>query len=54
MAGHLGHDRITSKNHDLVSIDEENNLLIVKGSIPGSVDGYCVIRSAKKAAPKKD
>ena len=47
MAGHMGNVRITSKNHKLVNIDEENNLLIVKGSIPGPVDGYCVIRSSK-------
>lgn len=52
MAGHMGHVRITSKNHELVNIDEENNLLIVKGSIPGPADGYCVIRSSKKTAAK--
>ena len=48
MAGHMGHCRITTKNHDLVEIDEEKNLLIVKGSIPGPAGGYCIIRSAKK------
>ncbi len=53
MAGHMGHVRITSKNHELVNIDEDNNLLIVKGSIPGPADGYCIIRSAKKAGVKK-
>lgn len=48
MAGHLGNVRVTSKNHELVNIDEENGLLVVKGSIPGPADGYCVIRSSKK------
>jgi len=48
MAGHMGHCRVTAKNHDLVEIDEEKNLLIVKGSIPGPAGGYCIIRSAKK------
>jgi len=48
MAGHMGNCRITTKNHDLVEIDEEKNLLIVKGSIPGPAGGYCIIRSAKK------
>jgi len=52
MAGHMGFVRITSKNHKLVDIDEENNLLVVKGSIPGPVDGYCVIHSSKKAVVK--
>ena len=49
MAGHMGNCRVTVKNHELVSIDEEKNLLIVKGSIPGPAGGYCVVRSAKKA-----
>jgi large subunit ribosomal protein L3 len=49
MAGHMGNCRVTTKNHDLVAIDEEKNLLVVKGSIPGPAGGYCIIRSAKKA-----
>jgi large subunit ribosomal protein L3 len=48
MSGHMGDRRITTKNHDMVAIDEEKNLLIVKGSIPGPAGGYCIIRSAKK------
>jgi len=48
MAGRMGGCRITAKNHALVAIDEEQNLLIVKGSIPGPAGGYCIIRSAKK------
>ena len=48
MAGHMGNCRVTTKNHDLVEIDEEKNLLIVKGSVPGPAGGYCIIRSAKK------
>lgn len=49
MAGHMGHSRITVKNHELVAIDKEKNLLVVKGSIPGPAGGYCVVSSAKKA-----
>ena len=48
MAGHMGNRRITVKNHELVAIDEEKNLLVVKGSVPGPASGYCIIRSAKK------
>ncbi len=48
MAGHMGNCRVTSKNHDLVTIDEENNLLVVKGSVPGPAGGYVIVRSAKK------
>jgi len=49
MAGHSGDVRITTKNHELVDIDENKNLLVVKGSIPGPAGGYCIIRSAHKA-----
>ena len=49
MAGHMGNCRITTKNHRLVSIDEEKNLLVVKGAIPGPAGCYCWVRSAKKA-----
>ncbi len=48
MAGHMGNCRVTTKNHRLVSIDEEKNLLVVKGAVPGPSGGYCVVRSAKK------
>lgn len=48
MAGQMGNVRVTVKNHELVNIDEEKNLLIVKGSVPGPAGGYCIIRSALK------
>lgn len=48
MAGHMGNRRITTKNHRLVAIDEEKNLLVVKGAVPGPAGGYCLVRSAKK------
>ncbi len=47
MAGHMGMDRVTAKNHVLVSIDEERNLLVVKGTVPGPTGGYCVVKTAK-------
>jgi large subunit ribosomal protein L3 len=53
MAGHLGNTRVTTKNHELVSIDEEKNLLVVKGSIPGSAGSYCIVKSAKKGKARK-
>ncbi len=48
MAGHMGNCRITTKNHRLVGIDEDKNLLVVKGAVPGPAGGYCLVRSAKK------
>jgi large subunit ribosomal protein L3 len=49
MAGHLGNHRATEKNHSLVAIDEEKNLLVVKGSVPGPSGSYVIVRSARKA-----
>jgi large subunit ribosomal protein L3 len=49
MAGHLGNHRATEKNHSLVAIDEEKNLLVVKGSVPGPSGGYVIVRSAQEA-----
>ncbi len=48
MGGHMGTDRVTTKNHSLVSIDEEKNLLVVKGAVPGPAGGYCIVRTAKR------
>ncbi len=48
MAGHMGNHRVTTKNHCLVAVDEEKNLLVVKGSVPGPAGGYCIVRSAKR------
>jgi large subunit ribosomal protein L3 len=47
MAGHLGNHRATEKNHSLVAIDEERNLLMVKGCVPGSSGSYVVVRSSQ-------
>jgi large subunit ribosomal protein L3 len=47
MGGHMGDRRVTTKNHLLVAIDEENNLLVVKGTVAGPSGGYCVVKTAK-------
>ena len=48
MGGHMGAERVTVKTHRLVSIDQENNLLVIKGSVPGAAGGYVVVRSSQK------
>ena len=48
MAGHMGHCRVTTKNHSIVSIDEEQNLLVVKGAVSGPAGGYVIVRTANK------
>jgi large subunit ribosomal protein L3 len=47
MSGHMGNVRVTTKNHSLVSVDAEKNLLIVKGSVAGPSGGYVIVRSSK-------
>lgn len=49
MAGHMGNCRVTTKNHELISIDEDRNLLVVKGAVAGPAGGYCIVKTAKKA-----
>jgi large subunit ribosomal protein L3 len=51
MGGHLGAKRITVKTHQLVSIDPENNLLVIKGSVPGPSGGYVIVRTSQKKKP---
>ncbi|MCD4831463.1 MAG: 50S ribosomal protein L3 [Anaerohalosphaeraceae bacterium] len=48
MAGRMGGDKITSRNHDLIGIDAEKSILIVKGAVPGCSGGYVVIKKSKK------
>jgi large subunit ribosomal protein L3 len=47
MGGQMGNCRVTSKNHPLISVDVENNLLVVKGTVPGPAGGYCIVKTAK-------
>ena len=50
MAGHLGSERVTIQNLDVVKVDAENNLIAVKGAVPGAKGGYVVITDAVKKA----
>jgi len=47
MSGHMGNVKITSKNHTLVSVDVEQNLLVVKGSVAGPCGGYVIVKQSK-------
>jgi len=48
MAGRLGNDKVTVQNLKVVRVDVENNLLLVKGAVPGSKNGYLTIKAALK------
>jgi large subunit ribosomal protein L3 len=49
MAGRMGDERVTVQNLRVVRVDEERNLLLVKGSVPGASEGLLMIRRAVKA-----
>jgi len=48
MAGHMGDERVTTQNLEVVSVDEERNLLLIKGAVPGAKNGQVAIRPAVK------
>jgi large subunit ribosomal protein L3 len=48
MGGHMGHDRVTVRNLEIIDVDTEDNVLVVKGAVPGPNGGYVVVRRAKR------
>lgn len=50
MAGRMGNERVTVQNLELVRVDAERNLLLVKGAIPGPKGGLVVVQEAVKAS----
>ncbi|RKX46747.1 MAG: 50S ribosomal protein L3 [Thermotogae bacterium] len=53
MPGRYGNERVTILNLEVVKIDKENNLIAVKGGVPGARGSLVLIRSAKKAPKSK-
>ena len=52
MAGHLGMDRVTTRNLRLVAIDKDNHLLLIEGAVPGAGGGFVVVRQSRLSARK--
>ncbi|CAM4400878.1 MULTISPECIES: 50S ribosomal protein L3 [Saccharibacillus] len=48
LPGHMGHDSITVQNLEIVRVDAERNVLLVKGSIPGPKNGFVKVRESVK------
>lgn len=48
MPGQLGNARTTVRNQKLVSVDAENNLLLIRGAVPGPDGGYVIVRETNK------
>jgi large subunit ribosomal protein L3 len=53
MAGHLGDDRVTAKNLQVLKVETDRNLIFIKGAVPGPTDGVIVIRPTKKGSAGK-
>lgn len=52
-ASHMGHERVTVQNLEVVMIDKQENLILVKGAVPGPVNGLVVLSAAVKKQTKK-
>ncbi|WP_340117047.1 50S ribosomal protein L3 [Pelagibius sp. 7325] len=53
MAGHMGDRRVTTQNLQIVSIDEDRGLILVKGAVPGAEGGWVMVRDAvKRSTPE--
>ena len=50
MAGHMGAARVTTQTLEVVKIDQENNLLLIKGAVPGAKGGDVIVTPAVKGA----
>ncbi len=53
MSGHMGNVKRTAPNLEVVRVDTERNLLLIKGAVPGSKGGRVIVRPAVKAKPKE-
>ena len=52
MHGHMGDERVTVRNLKVLRVDAENNLIVVRGNVPGANGGYVLIRKAIAAKPE--
>jgi large subunit ribosomal protein L3 len=48
MGGHMGDEQVTVRNLEVIDVDTEDNVLVVKGAVPGPNGGYVVVRRAKR------
>jgi large subunit ribosomal protein L3 len=48
MGGHMGDARVTVRNLEIIDVDTVDNLLVVKGAVPGPNGGYVVVQRAKR------
>ena len=54
MAGHLGHERVTTLNLKVIKVDPERNLMLIRGAVPGPRGGLVMVRSAIRLRKQKE
>ena len=52
MSGHMGAAKVTTQSLEVIRVDAERNLLLIKGAVPGAPGGDVIIKSAVKSASK--
>jgi len=53
MAGHMGAEQVTTRNHEVVKVLSDKNLIIVKGTVPGPNKGLVLVRTARRLGRQK-
>jgi large subunit ribosomal protein L3 len=48
MAGHMGAEKVTTQTLEIVKIDQENHLLLIKGAVPGAKGSDVIVKPAVK------
>lgn len=48
LPGHMGVDKVTVQNLEIIDVDKANNLILVKGNVPGHKNSYLVVKEARK------
>lgn len=54
MPGQMGNERVTTQNLEIINVDSFNNIILVKGSIPGPKKGFVIVEEAVKGLPSRD
>ena len=53
LPGHMGHEQVTIQNLEVISVDLENNVILIKGSVPGPKNSLVLVKTAVKKGDKK-
>ena len=54
MAGHMGTNRVTTQNLQIIQVDEEQGFIMIKGAVPGADNGFVLVKDAVKKGTHSD